>query len=306
MLINRVTTLVMSVTLAATIAGCSTDSFSRVKTTEGYLSETKVKLAERVSEDIGRIVFIRENAQNKNIPTIYLNDRVIGSLPPHRYSETLVCPGEQIIRIDTRTDAVKAGANTQFTAEPGQTHYLQVYELNEKDFGARTLDEEQVKQLAKGLYQSHIINRHQPICNAPLKVIEQINLSADALFKFDKTEMLPSGQASVRKLVQDIATHGAQVEQIRVIGHTDRLGSDNYNDRLSLARANTVANYMKQQGLKVPVVVFGKGEREPITRNCRGDKATAQLIKCLQPDRRVNIELMGLVEKIEHKGISSQ
>ena len=96
------------------------------------------------------------------------------------------------------------------------------------------------------------------------------------------------------------------MEQIRVIGHTDRLGSDNYNDRLSLARANTVANYMKQQGLQVPVVVFGKGEREPITRNCRGDKATAQLIKCLQPDRRVNIELMGLVEKIEHKGVSSQ
>lgn len=287
------------------ISGCSTDSFSRVKTTDGYLSETRIQLPERVSEDIGRIVFLRQEAQNKNIPSVFLNDRFVGSLPPKRFSESLVCPGVQTIHVGTRADVVLVGEDAQYTVKPGATTYFQVYELDAEKFGLRELSEEEVGKLSKGLDQSHLINRHQPICNAPLKVLKQINLGADALFKFDTAQMLPAGQASVTKLVNDIHTLGAQVEQIRVTGYTDRLGSEEYNNKLSLERARVVAQYMKKQGLDVPVVIAGRGKQNPVVM-CKGNTSTPQLIKCLQPNRRVTIELMGVVEKIEDKGMTSK
>ena len=289
----------------ALLSACSTDSFTRVKTTDGYLSQTRIQLPERVSEDIGRVVFLRQEAQNKNIPTVFINDRVVGSLPPKRFSESLVCPGAQTIRVGTRGDVVLVGQDIQYTAKPGVTTYFQVYELDGEKFGVRELSEEEVNIVGKGLDQSHLINRHQPICNAPLKVLQQINLGADALFKFDTAQMLPAGQAKVQKLVNDIQTLGAQVQQIRVTGYTDYLGTEVYNNRLSLERAQTVSRYMKQLGLQIPVLVEGRGEQNPVV-SCKGKQATAQLIKCLQPNRRVTIELMGVVEKVENKGISSK
>ncbi len=288
------------------LVGCSTDGFTRVKTTDGYLNQTKIKLPDRMSEDIGRIVFIRSEMVNKNIPTVFINGRVVGSLPIKRYAETLVCPGEQTIHIGTRTDVIKIGQNQSFTVAPGTTQYLQVYELNGEDFGFRTLTEQEANQLSKGLTESQIINRHQPICNVPLKVLKQINLGADALFKFNSTRMIPAGQARVDKLIQDIQSMGAPVEKIRIIGHTDRLGTVAYNDRLSLGRAKSVADYMKQRGLNIQMETEGRGSREQVTNGCDGLKSKAQLINCLQPDRRVSIELMGSLEQIENKGISSK
>ena len=287
------------------ISGCSSDNFMRVKTTDGYLSQTRIQLPERVSEDIGRVVFLRQEAQNKNIPSVFLNDRFVGSLPPKRFSESLVCPGAQNIRVGSRVDSIMVGEDVPYTGKPGTTTYFQVYEMDAEKFGLRELTEEEASQLGKGLDQSHLINRHQPICNAPLTVLKQINLGADALFKFDTAIMLPAGQASVQKLVNDIHTLGAQVEQIRVTGYTDHLGTDPYNNRLSLERARVVAQYMKNQGLNVPVVIAGRGKQNPVV-SCKGDKATAQLIKCLQPNRRVTIELMGVVQKVENKGMTSK
>ena len=304
---RAIRTLIASIgMIGLLLSGCTTADFTRVKTTGGYLSETKVALPERLSEDIGRIVFLRKEASNQHIPTVFINDRVIGSLPPDRYSESLVCPGEQTIRIDTRTETNQRGVEQRFTVPAGSTQYFQVYESNDTDFGVRELTEEQVKDLSKGLSQSHIINRHQPICNAPLKVLKHINLAADALFKFDSTQMIPSGQARVDKLIQDIQSMGAQVEQIRIIGYTDRLGTDVYNNKLSYERAKTVAAYMKQRGLNIPTVTEGRGKRDPVTNGCRNISNKARLVQCLQPDRRVSIDLMGTIEQIENKGISSK
>lgn len=294
------------VTISVFLSGCSATDFSRVKTTGGYLSETKIALPERISEDIGRIVFIRKEASNQHIPTIFINERVMGSLPPERYSESLVCPGEQAIRIGTRTGTNLRGAEQRLSVAAGATQYLQVYETNDSEFGMREVSEGQISELSKGLSQSHIINRHQPICNAPLKVLKHINLAADALFKFDSTQMIPAGQARVDKLIRDIQSMGAQVEQIRIIGHTDRLGAAIYNDRLSQERAKTVALYMKQHGLNIQIVTEGRGSHEPVTNGCKNETNTRKLIQCLQPDRRVSIDLMGTVEQIENKGISSK
>jgi OmpA-OmpF porin, OOP family len=123
-------------------------------------------------------------------------------------------------------------------------------------------------------------------------VIEQISLSSDVLFAFDKAELLPEGQ----KKIDDIAGRlkGANVQLINTIGHADRIGSDKYNQQLSEKRAAAVKEYLAQQGVETSKVRSeGRGESEPVTGDqCKG-MSGAKLISCLQPDRRVDIEVRG-------------
>lgn len=284
----------------ALLSACSGTGLGHVKTSNGYLSETKVTLPDRPSKEIGHLVFIRDKTQNKNIPTIFINERVVGSLPPERFSETLVCPGKQVVRIGTRAEAVKIGQNSGFNVAPGSTHYIQVLEASGEDFAWKELTEEQAKDKTKNIEQSHIINRHQPVCDKPKervkKVLKHINLEADALFKFDTTQILAAGQASIGKLVQDIESLNVKVEEIHVIGHTDRLGGEAYNEKLSRDRAIAVSDRMKRLGLAIPITTEGRGKREPVTTSCQANLPRQQLISCLQPDRRVSIELIGFEE----------
>lgn len=119
----------------------------------------------------------------------------------------------------------------------------------------------------------------------------KITLSADALFRFDRSgpaDLLPRGRAELDQLAQNIGAAG--IASLTVIGHTDRLGSEAYNLRLSLARANTVKSYLQQRGVTLPIAVEGRGKREQIAA-CDGVGPKAALIACLQPNRRVEVIL---------------
>jgi len=82
---------------------------------------------------------------------------------------------------------------------------------------------------------------------------------------------------------------------ILAVGHTDRLGSDAANQKLSEKRAAAVKEYLVSKKIDANrVYTEGKGEKQPVTGDkCKGDKATKALVDCLQPDRRVAIELIG-------------
>ncbi|MGJ7501095.1 OmpA family protein [Variovorax sp. ZT5P49] len=117
-------------------------------------------------------------------------------------------------------------------------------------------------------------------------------LGADGLFRFDGrslTDLLPEGRRKLDALASDIKSSGS-VDTIRVTGHTDRLGSSTYNQALSLARANTVRDYLVQAGVPAQKVqVEGKGESEPKVQCAQTRRA--ELIDCLAPNRRVEIEV---------------
>jgi OmpA-OmpF porin, OOP family len=107
----------------------------------------------------------------------------------------------------------------------------------------------------------------------------------------------PEGRTQLDKLAADL--RGAKVDVIKiamvtVTGHTDRLGSPPYNMRLSMRRAEAVKAYLVELGIPAAkIVATGKGETLPVTKpgECRGDQATKELIACLKPDRRVQIEV---------------
>lgn len=90
---------------------------------------------------------------------------------------------------------------------------------------------------------------------------------------------------------------GTSYDVISVEGHTDRLGTAAYNQKLSAERADSVKSYLVSSGGVdgTKISATAKGETQPVTQadECKGNKATAKLIACLQPDRRVVVEVMG-------------
>lgn len=134
---------------------------------------------------------------------------------------------------------------------------------------------------------------------APTPQTEQFDLSADALFKFDRGDlagMLPEGKLKLDELVAHLSAVYTQVDRIRLVGHTDRLGSEAYNQPLSERRAWTVKQYLQERGVSAPVQAEGRGESQPTgaTSQCRGERADHALTQCLQPDRRVSVEIVGI------------
>jgi len=125
----------------------------------------------------------------------------------------------------------------------------------------------------------------------------KVTLAADALFDFDKAVLRPEGKAKFDKLVQDIK--GISLEVIIAVGHADRFGTDKYNQKLSEKRAEAVKAYLVSKGIEANrVYAEGKGKKQPVTKadQCKGGKSK-KVIECLQPDRRVEIEVIGTKSK---------
>ena len=134
----------------------------------------------------------------------------------------------------------------------------------------------------------------QPVVAEPQ--VERINLSADALLRFnqsDAADMLPEGKATLDRLAENLVSRQAHIDSIALTGHTDRLGSEQYNYNLGLRRAQTVKNYLQGKGVQAPISVASAGESQPVTTACTGTRATAALKACLQPDRRVTVDISG-------------
>ena len=130
---------------------------------------------------------------------------------------------------------------------------------------------------------------------APPKLLPQkINFSADALFDFDKSALKSEGKAMLDDLTRLL--QGAKYEVILAIGHTDRIGSAAYNQKLSVRRAAAVKKYLTEKGIPPSRVhADGKGKTQPMTKlsDCQSKLSRKQLIACLQPDRRVDVEVTG-------------
>jgi outer membrane protein OmpA-like peptidoglycan-associated protein len=130
----------------------------------------------------------------------------------------------------------------------------------------------------------------------PAPTIEKVTLNASALFRFDKRsqgDLLPQGKAEMDQLAQRIQQVYASVQRIDLVGYTDRLGSAAYNAKLSQDRADTVKTYLQSRGVTAPMTTAGKGPADPVVQ-CEGSKPTPQLTACLQPNRRVEITIVGV------------
>jgi len=111
-----------------------------------------------------------------------------------------------------------------------------------------------------------------------------VTFAADAFFDFDKSVLKPEGRAKLTDLVSKI--RDVNLEVIIAVGHTDSIGSDTYNQRLSVRRAEAVKAFLVSKGIeRNRVYTEGKGEKQPVADN-KTKEGRAK-------NRRVEIEVVG-------------
>ena len=118
----------------------------------------------------------------------------------------------------------------------------------------------------------------------PAVAASKVTYAADAFFDFDKAVLKPEGKAKLDDLVGKI--QGINLEVIIAVGHTDSVGSDAYNQKLSVRRAESVKAYLVSKGIeKNRVYTEGKGEKQPVADNKTAEGRAK--------NRRVEIEVVG-------------
>lgn len=125
------------------------------------------------------------------------------------------------------------------------------------------------------------------VAPTPAPRFQKYTLSVTELFAFDSAEL----QKSQPKLdeIANVLMNDSTIDDVLIVGYTDRIGSETYNQKLSERRAQAIKNYLVGKGVKAErLKAIGKGESSPIA-SCTGKKNVA-LIKCLAPNRRVEIE----------------
>ena len=119
---------------------------------------------------------------------------------------------------------------------------------------------------------------------APVTVATKVTYAADAFFDFDKSVLKPEGKAKLDDLVSKIK--GINLEVIIAVGHTDSVGSDAYNQKLSIRRSESVKAYLVSKGIENNrVYTEGKGEKQPVADNKTAEGRAK--------NRRVEIEVVG-------------
>lgn len=139
--------------------------------------------------------------------------------------------------------------------------------------------------------------RTPPPVSGPAKAaFAPVTLQAETLFDFDKSVLRTDGKKKLDDEVVGKMKEYPQVEVVLVTGHADRIGSDAYNQKLSQRRADAVKDYLVGQGIEVKrLETAAKGEAEPVV-SCDDVKGKVsgknkKLVECLQPNRRVMLEV---------------
>ncbi len=131
---------------------------------------------------------------------------------------------------------------------------------------------------------------------APVKHVIQVRISAKNFFDFDRSVIRPEGKKILDEQVVAVLKEHPEVKRLVITGHTDRIGTVEYNQRLSERRAAAGKAYLEQQGIPGDrIVTVGKGKSEPdpaanTAVKCKGVHGRDNIITCLQPDRRITIE----------------
>ena len=128
----------------------------------------------------------------------------------------------------------------------------------------------------------------------PPPAVQKITLASKALFDFDKAVLKPEGKAAIDSEIISKLSSVQKLELVLVTGHTDRIGSQQYNQRLSERRADAVRDYLVSKGVpRDRIETLGMGKTQPVPGVVCNQKALKELIACLAPNRRVEVEDKG-------------
>lgn len=121
-------------------------------------------------------------------------------------------------------------------------------------------------------------------------------LAADTTFSFGKSDLTPAAKSQLDALVKDASGRCGKVSSVRVVGHTDSIGSVAANQKLSEQRAAAVKGYLQGKGMNpASFAAVGMGKSQPLPNvTCAKKLSKAKLTECLAPNRRVTIAVQGV------------
>jgi len=133
----------------------------------------------------------------------------------------------------------------------------------------------------------------------PPPAARAFELKADGTFAFAKSDLTPTGRTRIDNTLTELRSSGIRLRAISIVGHTDPIGSAEFNQRLSVARANSVRDYLVSQGVPANIIqAEGRGfaELKVTEADCRAQgkaRNRTALIACFEPNRRVDIRATG-------------
>jgi len=308
-LVASVTCVLVLSLSTATLAATNTEASQGTSSIDKPLGD-RFAMFERVPAQQTRVIFYRPKTQTlPGAATVYVNGYYHASLIPGGYAEICMPPNkaELGVRIVEAGRSPKDNLDTitAISLNGGQTTFMRVREQG----SARAVLQpvaaaEALPEVQSTRQQIHTISRVPEATNCvdggPAPVVaakpQQINLAADALFAFgksDRNSMSLAGRQSLDNLVGKIKGEYINLDRINVIGHADPLGNDTINERLSSERAITVRDYLLLNGLQgTRITGEGRGSREPVVTTCGRVQSPASVL-CNQPNRRVVVEITG-------------
>ncbi|WP_396435311.1 OmpA family protein [Limnohabitans sp.] len=281
--------------------------------------------ARPAARDQAKIFIYRLGTEGGARPVnIYIDKRYHASILSGGYSEFCASPGQSSLlavmddAASMHTGKQAPGQNWPF--QSGKTLFLKV---EDRGLLSEVRADQALRELGSTAVQIHTISRSPlvqeckallappmevaapaappvPLAAKPVAVAVKpplprlYALESDALFDFGKTQLRAKGYNEIESMAQKLRQDFSQVERIRVIGHSDPIGRPKTNLRLSLARAQVVADQLKERGIK-PIrgfVMDGEGSRQLVKVNC-GNTATPKNKLCHAPNRRVDIVVTG-------------
>ena len=133
-----------------------------------------------------------------------------------------------------------------------------------------------------------------PPAPAAASQVQKITLASKALFDFDKSVLKPEGKAAIDSEILSKLAQVQKLELVLVTGHTDPIGTQQYNQKLSERRADAVRDYLVSKGVpKDKIETLGMGKTQPIPGVVCNQKSLKEKIACYAPLRRVEVEVKG-------------
>ena len=288
------------------------------------LSEKFAQVQSQLGSNQARLVVYRAESASRlpGATSIFVNGMYHTSLIPGGFSQLCMAPGAvQIGTRQTRTGVVERNSLDSLSItefKTGQTQFLRMEEEGSWAVMKKVTPEEARKDLSVLRNQVHTISRVvgaipceeqltalvapaiEPVVPAkpPVqKAEEPITLSMDALFAFNKSSVIDmslEGIIAINQMVKRVHKEYSRIDSVRLVGHADPLGSADANQRISLARAEAVRDYLKNSDLiQATIQAEGRGDKEPLVKQC-GKAITDASVQCNKPNRRVLIEVMGV------------
>ncbi len=292
---------VFSLVLSACTSGMSSSNgkLERWATFDG-----KTIPMEKMGDKQATVYFYREKGAFVGpAVNVFVDGDYLASIKEGGYRATLVCStGERIFPSFTKnTGFADRDTGIDYNFEVGTVSYVKIL-LNKAGLPVflRVSENEGKQAIGRLAQQTQTLPRVKDNRSCRTEVVmEKITLGAHSLFKFDKSsyqDMLAKGKREIQEVANKINSGQFKVKHIKVVGYTDPMGNDTYNQRLSEHRAGTVKQALQAAGVTVPIASEGLGERNLLVRDClpKYGKNRKARMQCDQPNRRVEIMIYGV------------